>query len=144
RGRADERDPVQRDAAPAPSRDAVGGRDAVSRCAGRARVSRVDPTEPRKGRGRCLRHARVRRGTADSRTRGPGKHGYGARAGSARGALREERMIDLKGTVAVVTGGSRGIGRAVVKQMTSAGAKVVFSYASELPSARSIVAEVES
>ena len=53
-------------------------------------------------------------------------------------------MIDLKGTVAVVTGGSRGIGRAVVKQMASAGAKVVFSYASDLPSARSVVAEVES
>jgi len=53
-------------------------------------------------------------------------------------------MIDLKGTVAVVTGGSRGIGRSVVKQMTSAGAKVVFSYASDMPAARSIVGEVES
>jgi 3-oxoacyl-[acyl-carrier protein] reductase len=53
-------------------------------------------------------------------------------------------MIDLKGTVAVVTGGSRGIGRSVVKQMTGAGAKVVFSYASDMPAARSLVAEVES
>jgi len=53
-------------------------------------------------------------------------------------------MIDLKDTVAVVTGGSRGIGRSVVKQMTAAGAKVVFSYASDLPAARSIAAEVES
>ena len=53
-------------------------------------------------------------------------------------------MIELKETVAVVTGGSRGIGRSVVKQMAAAGAKVVFSYASDLPAARSIVAEVES
>lgn len=52
-------------------------------------------------------------------------------------------MIDLTGMVAIVTGGSRGIGRAVVKQMAQAGAKVVFSYASDLPAARSIVAEVE-
>ena len=53
-------------------------------------------------------------------------------------------MIELKGTVAVVTGGSRGIGRSVVKHMTAAGAKVVFSYVTDMPSAHSIVAEVES
>jgi 3-oxoacyl-[acyl-carrier protein] reductase len=53
-------------------------------------------------------------------------------------------MIDLEGTVAVVTGGSRGIGRSVVKHLAKAGAKVVFSYASDLPAARSVVAEVES
>jgi 3-oxoacyl-[acyl-carrier protein] reductase len=53
-------------------------------------------------------------------------------------------MIDLNEMVAVVTGGSRGIGRSVVKQMTAAGAKVVFSYAADLPAARSIVAEVET
>jgi 3-oxoacyl-[acyl-carrier protein] reductase len=51
-------------------------------------------------------------------------------------------MIDLGGRVAVVTGGSRGIGRSAVMHLARAGAKVVFSYASDLPSARSAVAEV--
>ena len=50
-------------------------------------------------------------------------------------------MIDLKNQVAVVTGGSRGIGRAAVLQMARAGARVVFSYVSGLPSARSVVDE---
>jgi 3-oxoacyl-[acyl-carrier protein] reductase len=53
-------------------------------------------------------------------------------------------MIDLSGEVAIVTGGSRGIGRSVVKHLAKAGAKVVFSYASDLPAARSVVAEVEA
>ena len=34
-------------------------------------------------------------------------------------------MIDLSGEVAIVTGGSRGIGRSVVKHLAKAGAKVV-------------------
>lgn len=37
-------------------------------------------------------------------------------------------MIDLHNQVAVVTGGSRGIGAATVKLMATAGARVVFSY----------------
>jgi 3-oxoacyl-[acyl-carrier protein] reductase len=50
-------------------------------------------------------------------------------------------MIDLRDSVAVVTGGSRGIGREIVLLMVKAGAKVVFSYAKDLPSATSVQAE---
>jgi 3-oxoacyl-[acyl-carrier protein] reductase len=37
-------------------------------------------------------------------------------------------MLSLEGRVAVVTGGSRGIGAAIVRMFTQAGAKVVFNY----------------
>jgi 3-oxoacyl-[acyl-carrier protein] reductase len=37
-------------------------------------------------------------------------------------------VLSLEGKVAVVTGGSRGIGAAVVKSFTQAGAKVLFNY----------------
>jgi 3-oxoacyl-[acyl-carrier protein] reductase len=37
-------------------------------------------------------------------------------------------LLSLKDRVAVVTGGSRGIGAAIVKMFTQAGARVVFSY----------------
>ena len=51
-------------------------------------------------------------------------------------------MIELHGMTAVVTGGSRGIGRSTVVGMARAGARVVFSYASDMASARSAAAEV--
>ena len=53
-------------------------------------------------------------------------------------------MIDLKGSVAVVTGGSRGIGRSVVLRLARAGARVVFSYASDLPAATAVRNEVQA
>lgn len=53
-------------------------------------------------------------------------------------------MGDLDGRGAVVTGGSRGIGRAVVQRLASDGATVVFSYVTDEKAARDTVAEVQA
>jgi 3-oxoacyl-[acyl-carrier protein] reductase len=45
---------------------------------------------------------------------------------------------------AIVTGGSRGIGRAIVKELVSRGAKVAFSYSSNKEMADGLVAEIET
>src|SRR6516162_11735527 len=47
--------------------------------------------------------------------------------------------INLNNQVAVVTGGSRGIGAATVKLLAKAGAKVVFSYRKAAQAAREVV-----
>jgi 3-oxoacyl-[acyl-carrier protein] reductase len=48
----------------------------------------------------------------------------------------------LEGKGALVTGGSRGIGRAIVKRLADDGASVVFSYAANADAAASVVSEV--
>src|SRR3954470_13348536 len=52
-------------------------------------------------------------------------------------------MIDLTGKSAVVTGGSRGIGRAIVLRLAEQGADVCFSYVSNEAAAQETTAEVE-
>lgn len=47
-------------------------------------------------------------------------------------------MGDLSGRTAVVTGGSRGIGRAIVERLASDGATVVFGYHSRAEEAREV------
>lgn len=51
-------------------------------------------------------------------------------------------MTLLKDQVAVVTGASRGIGRAIALQLASQGAKVVINYASSSTAADQVVAEI--
>lgn len=51
-----------------------------------------------------------------------------------------ERMSNQAGKVAIVTGGSRGIGRAIVKALAEAGYHVAFSYASNQAAADEVAA----
>jgi 3-oxoacyl-[acyl-carrier protein] reductase len=53
-------------------------------------------------------------------------------------------MIDLSGKSAVVTGGSRGIGRAIALRLATQGADVCFSYRANAAAAGETVAEVEA
>ena len=53
-------------------------------------------------------------------------------------------MIDLTGKSALVTGGSRGIGRAIVLRLAEQGADVAFSYRGHEAAARATAADVEA
>jgi 3-oxoacyl-[acyl-carrier protein] reductase len=48
----------------------------------------------------------------------------------------------LTGKTAVVTGGSRGIGRAIVRRLAADGARVVFSYRQDQAAADALAREV--
>ena len=52
-------------------------------------------------------------------------------------------MIDLKGKIALITGGSRGIGAATAKLFARAGADIAIMYKSDLKSAEAIQKKVE-
>ncbi len=52
-------------------------------------------------------------------------------------------MFDLSGKSALVTGGSRGLGRAIVKDLATAGAQVSFCYRRDSASAETVAEEVE-
>jgi 3-oxoacyl-[acyl-carrier protein] reductase len=52
--------------------------------------------------------------------------------------------LPLEGKVAIVTGGSRGIGAAIVERLARDGANVAFSYSNSVERADQIVAKVEA
>ena len=52
-------------------------------------------------------------------------------------------MIDLSGKSAIVTGGSRGIGRAIAERLATQGADVAFSYRGNEAAANETVAAIE-
>jgi len=53
-------------------------------------------------------------------------------------------MIDLTGRVALVTGGSRGIGRACALRLAEAGADVVVNYVSARPAATEVAQQISA
>jgi acetoacetyl-CoA reductase len=52
-------------------------------------------------------------------------------------------MVKLNGRVAIVTGGSRGIGAAIAKELAAQGVKVVINYNSNSEAADTVVQEIE-
>ena len=52
--------------------------------------------------------------------------------------------MDFKGKVALVTGGSRGIGRAIALEFGRLGASVMINYHQSAEAAESIKAEIEA
>ncbi|MFQ5878750.1 MAG: 3-oxoacyl-[acyl-carrier-protein] reductase [Dehalococcoidia bacterium] len=52
-------------------------------------------------------------------------------------------MIDLKGKVAIVTGGSRGIGRAVAIKLAQCGAEVIINYRRSAQQAQEVARQIQ-
>jgi 3-oxoacyl-[acyl-carrier protein] reductase len=53
-------------------------------------------------------------------------------------------MVDLNGRVALVTGGSRGLGAEIVRELAGQGADVAFTYLQDTPAAEALVGEVQT
>jgi 3-oxoacyl-[acyl-carrier protein] reductase len=51
--------------------------------------------------------------------------------------------VELTGKIAIVTGGARGIGAAIARDLAKAGAKVIINYRSSAESAEALAAEID-
>ena len=58
--------------------------------------------------------------------------------------MKNNRLIDLSGKCALVTGGSRGIGAAVCRQLASAGANIMVGYRTRKTDAENVVESCKS
>jgi Short-chain alcohol dehydrogenase of unknown specificity len=52
-------------------------------------------------------------------------------------------MKKSEGKVAIVTGGSRGIGAGIARRLAAEGAKVVITYANSVDKAKAVVADIQ-
>ncbi|MFB3903941.1 MAG: SDR family NAD(P)-dependent oxidoreductase [Acidobacteriota bacterium] len=57
--------------------------------------------------------------------------------------MKDTHLIDLTGQTALITGGTRGIGRSACLQLARAGADIVFTYRAATQAARQTQAEIE-
>jgi short-subunit dehydrogenase len=62
----------------------------------------------------------------------------------AAGLLERSIMNELKGKSAIVTGSSRGIGRAIALRLAQSGAGVVINYAGNRDAAQQVVKEINA
>src|ERR1700758_2139509 len=53
------------------------------------------------------------------------------------------KMNKLEGTIAIITGGSRGIGAAIAKRLATDGAKIAITYSKGADAAASVIKEIE-
>src|SRR5690606_33227931 len=107
------------------------GRSAASGCGrGRERAERPGPAYAGSGGGCAGR-----------------RHGRGSSSHSARIGLIDPfttMSFDLNGKSALVTGGARGIGAAIVRALAGAGARVAFTYRSSADEAEARAKELEA
>jgi 3-oxoacyl-[acyl-carrier protein] reductase len=69
---------------------------------------------------------------------------YGKLCAKFLGMIEDKPCLSLEGEIALITGGSRGIGAAAVRMFTRAGARVAFNYRSGKIEAEELVAECGS
>ena len=77
-----------------------------------------------------------------------GRRSFAGEAGRCELAFKalkkEQHMSQLNGKVALVTGGSRGIGAAIAKRLARDGADVAITYVSSPDKANAVVAEIKA